>query len=835
MRRAPLVIFLLSAAVLAVEIALTRVFAYLVWYHAVFLIVSMALLGFAASGSLLTLGGAIFQKDPPLWVRLGAALFALFVVLGLFLPHWLPLESESLARDSPMEMRNLAVHFVFWGGTFCFAGLSLALLLQQAREKVHSLYFASLAGSGVGCLLALCLLYSGPVTAIGTMALVSLLAAALVPSSSRSQFFAPSAVLVLALIVPVVFGLIRPVWPVASSKWEFHKFAQGRIERTIWSPISVVEVFRGPNPGWRYWDTGLAVHRRGDFPDQMGIIIDAYAMSSFTNFSDGDFALVDFFPSCSTSAAYVLRERPRSLVIGVGGGIDVLRALFYEARRVVGVELNGVLVDLLRGPYSEYTGGLSARPGVSLVKDEGRSFVKHSREEFDIIQINYTDTWSASSAGALALAENFLYTAEAVRDYLGRLSPDGVLSITRTLSRPWGEAVRVILTVLKALRDQGVADPERHILGVASIMADAPQPHMSFTLLVCRRPFTTEEADRLAEAGRGKWLMLIRPDGGELPEVTDADAPLYKGENYLVWAAEKINEARVVCARFIAASRDEKELAAALAAHPVDVSPLTDDRPFFYFSHWWRDVWSRFIGGEPIKEGAVLFSALALALTCSVLGIFIPLIVWQIRVRRRPREMRRGTVRFALYFGAIGFGYIAIELNLIQKYALFMGHPVYALGVILAGLLIMSGIGSGLSAWMRWSKVSLAVLFLALAAVAAVTMSLSGVLFDLFAGRSLQLRAAAMLAVLAPLGILMGMPFPIGLRRAGLDRSDLIPWLWGINGFTSVIGSIGATMLAIAFGYNSATVAGIAAYLIALLAAGRIPPAITTNNSSSRS
>lgn len=690
---------------------------------------------------------------------------------------------------------------------------------------MHALYFASLTGSGVGCLLALGLLYAGPVTAIGVMALVSLLAAALVPCRSRSEFFAPAAGGILALIVAVVFGLIAPRWPVAPSKWEFHKFAKGRIEKTIWSPISVVEVFRGPDPGWRYWDTGLAVHRRGDFPPQLGIIIDAYAMSAFTNFSSGDFSSVDFFPSCSTSAAYVLRERPRTLVIGVGGGIDVLRALYYAARRVVGVELNGVLVDLLRGPYSEYTGDLAARPGVSLVKDEGRSFVKHSREEFDVVQINYTDTWSASSAGALALAENFLYTAEAFRDYLGRLSPDGILSITRTLNRPWNESTRVILTALQALKDGGFAEPERHILGVASIMENKPQPHMALTVLICRRPFTTEEVDRLAAAGKGKWMLVFCPDGRALPEVTDEDAPPREGEDYPVWAAEKMNEARAVCHRFLVAARDPQALGAALAAFPIDVSPLTDNRPFFYFFHRWGDVWNRFLEGDPIGGGAVLFSALALALFCSLLGIFIPLLVWQIRVRKRPRETRKGTVWFALYFGAIGFGYIAIELNLIQKYSLFMGHPVYALGVILAGLLILSGIGSGLSARIRWSKASLAVLFLCLTASAAVVMSLSGVLLDRFAGRPLPERAAALIVVLAPLGILMGMPFPTGLRRAGRDRSDLIPWLWGINGFASVIGSIGATMLAIAFGYRSATLAGIAAYLIALLAARGIPSA----------
>ncbi len=806
---------LLSAAVLASEIALTRIFAYLIWYHGVFMIISMALLGFAASGSVLTLAENRVRRNPGKWIRTGGTLFAVFIIIGIFLPGVIPLESKGISLKHLDQLRNLAFYFIFWGAAFMMPGMSIILILQQKKEKVHRVYFSSMAGSGIGCVLAMGLLYAGPVVTLSVMALISLGSALLIPAGKNSRVFQVFTVALLIIIAVVATGLIRPDWKVATSKVEFHDLAQGRVRETHWSPISVVQIFNR-KPGWNYVDPGLAIHLRRPMPEQKGIIIDAFAQTVFTQWDGSNLGIFDFFPDCSTSAAYLLRPHPRSLVIGVGGGIDILRALYFGARSVVGVELNGILVDLLRSSYCDFTGKIALNPRVKLVKDEGRSFVMHVADKFDIIQIDYTDTWSAAASGGLALAENFLYTAEAVQDYYRHLTADGILSITRTLSYPYpGETLRVTLTAIKALQELGIARPLQHMMAVTSPMEVRKNPHMSATLLICKRPFTEKEIEEITAKGRGKWLVLFRPDDKPLPPVSQADAPLNK--QYYQWVKEKMEGTRKIFASFLEGFPDDTS---ALENYAFDVSPLTDNRPFYYFFARWRNIWNSFKQGKLAGNagGVILLLTLSLALTGSLFGIFVPLVIWQMSHRKDKVTGHGNMGWYALYFAGLGFGYIAVELNLIQQYSLFLGHPVYALGVMLGGLLIFSGVGSYLSGRVNWRPVAVLLIFLSLFMAGGLVMLLPGPLFKFFAGSPVWLRALVVLIVISPLGVLMGMPFPLGLRLTGRERPLIIPWLWGINGFASVIGSILATIAAIMFGYNSVTLLALIVYALALLA-----------------
>lgn len=806
---------LLSAAVLASEIALTRVFAYLIWYHGVFMIISVALLGFAASGSVLTLAENQVRRNPGKWIRAGGMFFAVFILIGIFLPGLIPLESKGLTLKHLVQLRNLAVYFIFWGAAFMMPGMSIILILQQKKDQVHKVYFSSMAGSGLGCVLAMGLLYAGPVVTLSVIAFISICSALVIPAGRTSKFFRVLTVVLLIIIAVVATGLLRPEWKVATSKVEFHSLAEGRVRETHWSPISVVQVFNR-KPGWNYVDPGLAIHLRRPMPEQKGIIIDAFAQTVFTQWDGSNLSTFDFFPDCSTSVAYLLRSQPHSLVIGVGGGIDILRALYFGARSVVGVELNGILVDLLRGSYCDFTGKLAFNPRVKLVKDEGRSFVMHNADKFDIIQIDYTDTWSAAASGGLALAENFLYTTEAVQDYYRHLSSDGIISITRTLSYPYpGETLRVTLTAIKALRDLGIAQPLKHMMAVASPMEVRQNPHMSATLLIGKRPFTESEIELVAVKGAGKWLVLFRQDGKPLLPVSQADAPLNK--QYYQWVKGKMEGTRRIFASFLETFPDDTSV---VESYAFDVSPLTDNRPFYYFFARWRNIWDSFKHGNLAGNagGVILLFTLSLALAGSLFGIFIPLVVWQIRHRKDTSTGRGNMGWYALYFAGLGFGFIAVELNLIQKYSLFLGHPVYALGVMLGGLLMLSGVGSYLSGRVNWGTRSVLIIFVSLFLAGGVVMSLPGPLFKFFAGSSLWLRVLVVLILITPLGVLMGMPFPLGLRQTGKDRPLIIPWLWGINGFTSVIGTITATITAIMFGYNSVTLLAFIAYVMALLA-----------------
>ncbi len=819
MRRYLWAVAFLSGAVLASQVALTRIFAFLIWYHGVFLIISMAMLGFAASGSILTLGGEYFRREPGFWIRFSGLFFAVFVLIGIFLPAFFPIESQGLSVDSGATLVRFGLHFFYWGLAFMMGGAAIILVLQIEKERIHATYFSSMAGSGAGCLLALGLLYRGPGVALGFVSLMALVAFWIVPGKRIPVVMKTMAILSAFAAIALVAGF-QPNWKVAESKVEYYRLAHGRVLENHWSPISLVQVFEGP-PGWDYVDSGLAIHLRTSMPGQKGIIIDAYAQSVFTEWSGESMEAFDFYPQSSTSAAYHLRANPRVLVIGVGGGIDVLRALYFNAVSIVGVELNGVLIDLLREKYRDFTGNLAFHPRVRLVKDEGRSYVRHSSEEFDVVQINYTDTWSSSASGGLALAENFIYTAEAIQDYWRRLSPDGIISITRTLSYPHeGETLRVALTAAKALRDLGIAVPRRHLMIVASVMENAPNPHTSATLLIGKRPFTAAETDHLIDKGRGRWLLVFRPDKEPLPPISEIDAPL--GEKYYQEVKRKIEYGRDTYNKFITNFPDDTK---AVDEYEFDVSPLSDNKPFYYFFTRWGRVWDSFLAGRISGHagGAILLVALSLALLGSILGIILPLLVWQIKRRRHSaataRRSRAGL--YGLYFAGLGFGFIALEINLIQMYAMFLGHPVYSLVIVLAGLLLFSGIGSFLSGRVPWRTFPVTGIFLGImaAAIALLVLPLPGLLFRWFAGTAIWQRSLIMLLIIAPLGVLMGMPFPLGLRETGREDDSLIPWFWGVNGFTSVIGSIVAAILAIAFGYRSLSWAGISAYAIAMVAA----------------
>ncbi len=343
---------------------------------------------------------------------------------------------------------------------------------------------------------------------------------------------------------------------------------------------------------------------------------------------------------------------------------------------------------------------------------------------------------------------------------------------------------------------------------------------MSATLLIGKKPFSAEQVEHLINLGRGRWMVLFRPDDLPLPPVERVDAPL--NSDYYRWSKEKMDQARAVYAEIMAGFPDDTSK---VEAYPFDISTMTDNRPFYYFYYRWTDIWKHFKEGKVSGNagGVFLLVAFFLALAGSIIGIFIPLLVWQWHTRKETAVRQGGTGWYALYFAGLGFGYILVELNLIQKFSLFLGHPIYALAIILTGLLVLSGIGSYLSERVKWRRGNVLLLFLALLLSIAVVTSLPAHLFRWLAGGAIWLRAAVLLGVMAPLGLLMGMPFPLCLRRVGADSPRLIPWFWGINGFTSVIGSVLATMIAITYGYNAVTIASASAYGLALIAGILLP------------
>jgi hypothetical protein len=496
------------------------------------------------------------------------------------------------------------------------------------------------------------------------------------------------------------------------------------------------------------------------------------------------------------SAPYQLRRQGPVLVIGAGGGRDVLTALSLHAGPVTAVEVNPLTLELMQGPFRDYSGGLYAGyPGVTAVHDEGRNFVRRSTERFDVIQASLIDTWAASAAGAYALTENSLYTVEAFTDFLDRLNPDGVLAMSRWYGGQGGppvEPLRLVSLAGAALRQRGVTDPR----GQLSLVRTRPEltgaPSMC-TVLVRRSPFPPDELDRLET-----WAARMG--------FTVEYGPRHSSETGLFEAV-------------LGADRDR-----VLAGYPFDVRPVTDDMPFFFdrvpILPWLLGrlgLATSPLGRSPLTAGSrMLLVSLGLSGACTLLLLVLP---W-LRLRRAgpARLPRRRVISWTLYFAALGLGFINVELVLLGRLNLFLGYPVYALVVVLFTLLLSSGVGSALAG--RWSTpggwraaLVLVLMVLTLGAVAVPALIRFGL------GSPQPVRLSLAVLAVAPMGLVMGTAFPLGLRRAADDAAALVPWAWAVNGAASVFGSALTALLSMSFGFSATLRAGIAAYLVAAVLA----------------
>jgi hypothetical protein len=597
---------------------------------------------------------------------------------------------------------------------------------------------------------------------------------------------------------------------VANGRWGFYDVRmikgvrQPEMLALRWNSFSRVEVIGTPAELWQ--GRPLVFHGYSTTLDpelripEVWLRYDAVAATQITRF-DGDPSRLWHLRYDVTSAAYQMRRYRNVLVIGPGGGRDILTALHLGSGPVTGVEINPLTIQLLRRRFRTFTGGLyDGFPGVRIVNDEGRNFVRHANEQYDLIQASLVDTWAASAAGAHALTENYLYTVEAFEDYLRHLTPDGVVSFSRWFSDLPAESLRVVALAVEALRRQGVTDAAAHVLVVRTNEAETRMPSLC-TILLKRSPFT---ADELAElrgwATRMRFLISCAPD--------DLSRGAPPGEFHQLLGPQ--------AAPFI-------------ACYPADISPVYDDRPFF-FNRVPLIAWLAHrlgladspVGERPLTVGGqTLLISLVAAAASTALLLLIPLAAarWRRGEEHAGRTGRKRGALWALYFAGLGLGFIMVEVVLIQRFSLFLGYPVYALSVVLFTTLLASGIGSLIAG--RWSQPPVLakrlprILAWLCGMLALYALALPRLL-DLVLGAPTLVRISVAVAVIAPLGLLMGMPFPTGLRRAAREAEGLVSWAWAVNGGASVLGSTLAVLISMTSGFTAALLAGVASYAVAL-------------------
>ncbi|MBI4538612.1 MAG: class I SAM-dependent methyltransferase [Gemmatimonadetes bacterium] len=815
MHRRDLALFLLSAALLAFEVLLLRAFAIAEFYHFAYMAISVAMLGFGASGTLLVLARRFTAgREARLFDAL-AALFAVALTLAPALAWAINFDSTQILWD-PRQWIALALLYLALAIPFLVGAAAIAVAFMADPPRVGRLYAANLVGSAAGAALAIGLLaLLPPVRAVAATALVAALAAAVALLRAVSRIR-----VVTALAVFLLAGLLaaQPPWTLKINPFkglpQIEAYPEARRVGERWSPASWVVAVEAPP--FRH-APGLSLAAPAEIPSQIALLVDGATAGAATRWA-GDSERLRFLDWLPSAAPYAVRPAESVLVVGAGPGLDVLSALARGARRVTAVELSGALTELSESVVDSAS-RVYADPRVRLVLGDARAFTARTAEQFDLVVLAPLGAFGAGGTGVHGLAEDFLSTVEAYRRYLELLAPGGVLAVTHWVRAPPRDNVRALLTAAAALRDLGVDSVGSSLAFVRSWAAA--------TLLVRPAGFSRLELARLAAFADGRLFDVDWPPRADRPPEA-AYNQLPQPVFYDVAAA---------------AAAGSAPTRAFVEAYPFDVRPPTDDRP--YFGQFLRlaslPVLLRSPRGSwlPFAEWGrlALLATLAQSALVAVLLMLLPVAVagWaggeggegagrgaaatgaagDRGAEGAPDRGHAGTGyrRIAAYFGAIGFAYLFVEIAAIQKLTLLLGHPVYAAAAALAAFLACSGVGSAWSQRLPQARLPAAC---AVAAVLAAAVAVATVGTAALQSLPLAARLALAFLAIAPLATAMGLPFPLGIRRLA-PRGIALAWAWATNGFASVLAASAGALIATQVGGRALLGAGGLMYLAAAM------------------
>jgi spermidine synthase len=771
---------LTSFAALLLELSLTRLFSVVLFYHFAFLAISIALLGLGAGGVCAyllktRLAGSDTRSLAARLCITNSVVVLVVLEIVLHVPVALQISWGNFAR--------LTALYVAGAVPFFLTGLLFAVVFGRETRRIPRLYGADLCGGAGACLAVVPLLnwVGGPNVVL--VAGATMAAAGMIWADYRS-LRRTAALLALALLALIGANHSGRLIDVVYAKGMFRDPAQ--VEFARWNALSRVEVDRKNQA--------------------KVVVIDADANTYIMNADVSHWHDTDWegdLMSAPPALANVLRPHGEFAIIGPGGGVDVLRAVANGSPSVTGIEINSIIAtDIMRERYADYSQHLYQRPDVHIYVTDGRSFLRSTSQQFDVVQMTLVDTWASTAAGAFALSENNLYTVEAFREYFNHLKPDGMIAITRWEFRHPREALRVVAVAIEALHRLGVSNPASNFI-VAS-QGSLNEDGIPVVVLAKKTPFTAAEED------------AVTAHLDNYPDLEPLYLPSDPGQNPF---ADLI------------ASNDPYGFARGYA---YNTAPVTDNAPFFFFTLKARQILAQrgLHGGIDWKVNLGVL-VLLLVLLISVIAV-LAFLVLPLALRSRSRKGRHSPVPL-LYFVAVGLGYILVEIAFIQRFVLFLGHPTYALTVVIFLLMLSSGAGSLFSRlWLPRTNSGWLPLVLVIVALLADVFFLPGRLAALV-GMAFGYRLLVSGILLIPLGFVMGMPFPTGLRALaalpapefpnGAGASDnAVEWAWAMNAAASVLGSVLAMVIAIQFGLTVTLACGAAAYLLALL----LMPALRT-------
>lgn len=750
-----------SFSALLLELSLTRLFSVVLFYHFAFLAISIALLGLGAGGVYSHLRCDALKRHSTRAIAyacatLSACSIPILLEIVLHVPVSLELSGGNFLR--------LTIIYCCSAVPFFLTGVQLSVVFAREPLLIPRLYGADLAGGAIACLAVVPLLNCiGAPNAILFAALIAGAAASVWSPAAKKRHWALALAAVLLLLM-----LANHSGRIADVIWA-KGIRRDNVEFSRWNAISRIEVDKYP-------DGSKAVAIDAD--------ANTYIMNADPQHWNGS-VWQQRLMSSPAGAVNALRPHGEYAIIGPGGGVDVLRAVANGSPSVTGIEINPIIANtVMRGRYADFAYHLYDLPQVHMHVADGRSFVRGSRENYDVLEMTLVDTWASTAAGAFALSENNLYTTQAFLDYFHHLKSDGIVAVTRWEFEVPREALRVVSVASDALHQLGIRDVSRHFIVISQDELD--DDGINVTVLAKKDEFTRDE-ERAAQ------------------EFVDQHDPLQ-----ILYSPTRPGDNAF--SRLIT-SNDPYGFS---LTYPYNVTPVSDNAPFFFFTLKPERIFR--LQGDNAMDWkvnlgvAVLAMLLVISIVAVLAFLIVPLLMGKVGSSRPTAAL--------LYFVTVGLGYILVEVTFIQRLVLFLGHPTYALTVVIFLMLLASGAGSVSSRkWLNESR-RVWIPLVIIVAVLIGYVALLPPLLENLVGEAFPLKVLIAAVLLVPLGFAMGMPFPTGLRALAAhanSSSGAIEWAWAMNAGSSVLGSVLAIVIALELGFNATLASGAAAYALALL------------------
>lgn len=781
-----LLVFITSFSILAYEINFTRVFAYAQWHNLSALIITMALLGFGASGSVIAMMQKKIEANFPRYLHAAVLFFPMSLCIGFIISAQLDFNPYEMTFSFEQVMQMFVYFFLMGISFFLGAGIICMILLSY---RISFTYFTNLLGSAAGVVFVLCVsFFLHPYDVMVVIILISLVPACLLALGANRRVKAGTVFTLLltagTLIISVWFFDLKQVSPYKPVSGALN-LPDAKIVHEAYSPLGVVQVVQAK--GLRS-TAGLSLASPFQVPVQKVIFFNGEGASPITPYR-GKSEEVGYLQYLTAFLPFYLAgsEHPRALIIGSGGGESILKAVLAGFDRVDALETNQNVIDLMKNEFASFSGDIYNLGRVTVINREARNFIRHTHNRYDLIELSLIDAYNAAASGVYGLNESYLYTVESIQDCFNHLTDNGMLAVTRWMVTPARDNLKLFNTVITALNGMGVENIHNHLIGVRSLQ--------TLTLVILKKEVSADLVDRaLSFAGDRLFAPVYYPGmrEEEANQYIRLETPVYYlgMKNLLGEAAPSF-----------------------IDGYDFDIRAATDNQPYFY--NFFRPKVIELIrtfgpSQVPVTEWGYLLLLVILLPVLAISFLFIPAPLLLAKKRPQKKDMA-----VFLYFSLIGAGFFFIEMPLIQKMILFLGQPVYAISVIIAALLVFSGMGSYFSDrifYRRTRILTAAVLVAFITGIYTLTMDS---LFRELIGLGFGQRLGLTIFLTAPLGFFMGIPFPAGLGLLREMDTASIAFGWGINGFFSVISILLATLLAILFGFKAVLSVAVFLYLSA--------------------